>query len=67
MQQDSLQSLWVRVGFITLYNYLFLRERKNLKSSQIALRRPSLNKKLETKLLHHFRNGVTEVEFNYHY
>ena len=35
------------------------RERKNLEASQIALKRPSLNNKLETKLLHLFRNGVT--------
>ena len=28
------------------------RERKNLEASQIALKRPSLNNKLETKLLH---------------
>ena len=35
------------------------RERKNLEASQIALKRPSLNSKLETKLLHLFRNGVT--------
>ena len=35
------------------------RERKNLEASQIALKRASLNNKLETKLLHLFRNGVT--------
>ena len=35
------------------------RKRKNLEASQIALKRPSLNNKLEIKLLHLFRNGVT--------
>ena len=35
------------------------RERKNLEASKISLKRPSLNNKLETKLLRLFRNGVT--------
>ena len=35
------------------------RERRNLEASLIALKKPSLNNKLETKLLHLFRNGVT--------
>ena len=35
------------------------KKRKNLEASQIALKQPSLNNKLETKLLQLFRNGVT--------
>ena len=35
------------------------RARRYLEASQIALRQPTLNNKLETKLLHLFRNGVT--------
>ena len=36
------------------------RERRNLEASLIALKKPStINNKLETKLLHLFRNGVT--------
>ena len=43
------------------------RERKNLEVSQSALKRPSLNNKLKTKLLYLLRNAVTQVEFNHHY
>ena len=35
------------------------KERKSLEASVIALRQPSLNNQLKTKILHLFRNGIT--------
>ena len=45
-----------RVLFSAPYNK---RQRKNLEASEIALRRPTLNNQLETKILMLFRNGIT--------
>ena len=35
------------------------RERKNLEASAIAIKKPSLNNQMDTKVLHLFRNGIT--------